>query len=171
MKTYELLTGERLDLSGLEKREAAFLDRLKADASEASADYFELLRRVKGREAIPLRGRPITPETARSPLYRAAHDIADRVGIEQGYVLRPDVDRTVAKPEAGLLSMTEAAELIGISRPAVHQALSEERLPGRRVGNAWVVRRSDAEAFKRGRSNATGTSAGGTTRTASARSR
>lgn len=151
MKTYELLSGERLDLSGLEKHEVEFLDGLKADATSEGADYFELLKRVKGREAVPLRGRTITPQTARSPLYRAAHDVADRLGIEQGYVLGPDVDRTVVKPEAGLLSMTEAAELIGISRPAVHQALHEERLRGRRVGNAWVVRRVDAEAFKRAR--------------------
>jgi len=164
MKTYELLTGESLDLGALKKEEVEFLDRLRADAAKEGADYFELLKRVKGPEGVPLRGRPITPATARSPLYRVAHDVADRVGIEQGYVLRSDADRTAVQPESGLLSMTEAADLIGISRPAVHQALREERLRGRRVGNAWVIRRADAEAFKRTRSDSAPEAKQGVTR-------
>jgi len=51
-------------------------------------DYFDLLRRVKGPEALPLRGGPITPTIAASVLYRVAHDIADRTGIEQGYLMK-----------------------------------------------------------------------------------
>ena len=152
MKTYELLTGETIGVTGLDAREEEFLRRLSADAKTGEADYFALLRMVKGPDALPLRGRSITAAVARSPLYRVAHDIADRVGIAQGYVLPPNADRTAVKQEADLLSLTEAADLVGISRPAAHQALTEGRLAGQRVGNAWVVRRSDAEAFKRARS-------------------
>ena len=98
---------------------------------------------------FPLRGGPITPAIAASAIYRAAHDMADRVGIEQGYLLAPDVERpTDLGVDDDLLSLAEAAELIGITRPAVHQAVKEERLRGRRVGNAWVIRRADAETFR-----------------------
>ena len=73
------------------------------------------------------------------------------------------------KHDAELLSLTETADLIGITRPAAHQALVEERLTGQRVGNAWVVRRPDAEAFRRGRSSRPGGAA--TTESARAASR
>jgi hypothetical protein len=156
METHELLTGEKLSLAGLTEEERAFLRRLARDA-EQGTDYFDLLRRVKGPKALPLRGGPITPAIATSVLYRVAHDIADRVGIEQGYLLAPEVAESV-ETEGGddLLSLTEAAELIGITRPAAHQALVEKRLRGRRVGNAWVVTRPDAEAFRKARSKRPG---------------
>jgi hypothetical protein len=155
MKTYELLTGETIGVAEFDKREEEFIRNLSTDA-EKGAEYFDLLKRVKGREALPLRGGQITPAIARSPLYRVAHDIADRAGVAQGYLLPPKADRTVVKYDAELLSLTEAADLIGITRPAAHQALTEKRLAGQRVGNAWVVRRSDAEAFQRGRSGRPG---------------
>jgi len=151
-KTYELLSGERLDLSQVTESDWTYLQELSTDAREG-ADYFDLLRRVKGPESPLLDGGRITKALVRSAVYRVAHDIADRVGIKQGYLLAPDVERpaTLGSPEK-LLSLTEAAELIGISRPATHQALVEGRLPGQKVGNAWVVTRADAEAFKRNRS-------------------
>jgi excisionase family DNA binding protein len=151
MKSYELLTGERIDAAAFDQREEDFIRKLSADA-ESGADYFDLLKRVKGPDAFPLRGGRITAAVARSPLYRIAHDVADRVGIVQGYLLDPKVDRSVVQPNAELLSLTEAAGLIGITRPAAHQALAEKRLVGQRVGNAWVVRRSDVETFMRARS-------------------
>ncbi len=165
METHKLLTGEVLSLSGLADSEREFLKRLSRDA-DRGADYFDLLRRVKGPKALPRGGGPITSATATSVLYRVAHDIADRIGINQGYLLAPDIARSV-NAEADLLSLTEAAEMIGITRPATHQALLEGRLSGQRVGNAWIVRRTDAEAFKRARSSRAGdppTSARGDTR-------
>jgi hypothetical protein len=164
MKTHRLLTGETLSLSKLTDEERGFLRGLAKDA-KAGTDYFELLKRVKGPKALPLRGGPITPAIAASVLYRVAHDIADRVGIEQGYLLAPEVARAApSNGTADLLSLTEAADLIGITRPAAHQALTEERLRGRRVGNAWVVARADAEAFKKARARSAGDSKTGTER-------
>jgi excisionase family DNA binding protein len=145
---HKLLDGEVVDTSGFSEAERRFLKEL-ADDGRRGAEYFDLLRRVKGPAALPLRGGRLTPQIARSAFYRVAHDIADRVGIEQGYLLAPDIERPVGRRvERELLSLTEAAELIGISRPAAHQALVEGRLKGQRVGKAWVVRRPDAMAFK-----------------------
>jgi len=169
METQKLLTGETLSHSMLTEEERAFLRRLAKDA-ERGADYFDLLRRVKGPKALPLHGGPITPAIAASVFYRAAHDIADRVGVEQGYLLAPDVARSVEANVTGhLLSLTEAADLIGITRPAAHQALTEARLRGRRIGNAWVVTRADAETFRKSRSTRTGDAkSGGAARSAHA---
>jgi hypothetical protein len=152
IEKYEALSGEVLNLSGLSRAESKYLEQLSADA-QRSVDYFELLRRVKGRDALPLRGGPLTPAIATSAFYRAAHDIVDRVGIEQGYLLAPDVAASARATNGtgDLLSLTEAADLIGISRPAAHQALKEERLRGRQVGNAWVIASADALAFKKAR--------------------
>ena len=155
METYKLLTGERLSLSTLTEAERAFLLRLTHDA-KPDVDYFDLLRQVKGPKALPLCGGPITPTIAASPLYRIAHDIVDRIGIEQGYLLAADIAKPVVVKDIGnLLSLTEAANLIGITRPAAHQAVLEERLHGQRVGNAWVIARADADAFKQARSKNT----------------
>ncbi len=152
MSSYRLLLGEVLELSLLTAEEMLYLRELSA-AAEGGAEYFDLLQRVKGKGALPLRGGAITPVIAMSVLYRAAHDIVDRVGIKQGFLLAPDVDRSTVKPGDDLLSLTEAAEFIGISRPATHQALVESRLVGQRVGNAWVIRRAAAEEFKEARSH------------------
>ncbi len=161
LKTHELLTGEALRLSALAQEEREFLRHLSRDAGRG-ADYFDLLRRVKGPDALPLRGGPITPAVAQSILYRVAHDIADRAGIAQGCLLEPDVAGSVELIDAtNLLSLTEAANLIGITRPAAHQALVEGRLHGRRVGNAWVLTLADAEAFREARSRRKGSAGDG----------
>jgi hypothetical protein len=151
VKTYTLLSGEIISLLGLSPADHQYLLKLNSDA-RGDVDYFDLLRRVKGPESPLLRDGRITKEVVRSAVYRAAHDIADRAGIEQGYLLAPDVEQpaTLGASEK-LLSLTEAAEVIGISRPATHQALVEGRLPGQKVGNAWVTTKTDAEAFKRKR--------------------
>ncbi len=154
MDKYELLNGEVLDLARLPPADRAFLAELSRDAA-AEGDYSDLLGRVKGPGAVPLRGGRITPDVAGSVLYRVAHDMADRVGIRQGLVLEPGVEVPDMDDEGGLLSLTEAADLIGISRAAAHQALRESRLRGLRVGTAWIVRRVDAESYQpRARSQA-----------------
>ncbi len=153
MAAHRLLEGEVIDTSGFSDAEHKFLKELSEDGRRG-AEYFDLLRRVKGPQALPLRRGRLTPQIASSAFYRVAHDIADRVGIEQGYLLAPDVERPMSGGlRQDLLSLTEAADLIGISRAAAHQALVEGRLRGQRVGNAWVVRRTDASAFKDTRDN------------------
>lgn len=45
-------------------------------------------------------------------------------------------------PVPELVSVTEAADILGVTRQAVLQRLDAGTLPGRRVGNAWVVQRA-----------------------------
>ncbi|EYR62156.1 hypothetical protein N866_11160 [Actinotalea ferrariae CF5-4] len=45
-------------------------------------------------------------------------------------------------PLPELVSVTEAAQSLRVSRQAVLQRLESGTLPGRKVGNAWVIQRS-----------------------------
>lgn len=54
----------------------------------------------------------------------------------------PEHDRHI--PD--LVSKAEAAKIIGISHQAVQQMIDNNRLPCAKVGNAWVIRRTVAEA-------------------------
>jgi len=47
-----------------------------------------------------------------------------------------------------VLSVTEAAELAGVSRTAVYYALQEGRLSGIRVGRAWVITEAAVVAWQ-----------------------
>ena len=153
MARHKLLDGEAVDTSAFSEAQHRFLKALARDGRRG-VEYFDLLRRVKGPGAVPLQGGRLTPRIARSAFYRVAHDIADRIGLAQGFLLEAGVEVPAnADLHQDLLSLTEAADLIGISRPAAHQALVEGRLQGQRVGNAWVVRRTEARAFKESRGN------------------
>jgi excisionase family DNA binding protein len=47
-----------------------------------------------------------------------------------------------------VLSVTEAAELAGVSRTAVYYALQDGRLEGLRVGRAWVITEANVLAWQ-----------------------
>ena len=53
-----------------------------------------------------------------------------------------------------LLSVTEAAERIGITRSAVQQAIQSGRLPAQRIGNRFVIRLADVVAYEVARGGA-----------------
>lgn len=81
---YKLLSGETLDLSRLPKTDIEFLLNLSRRAMD-DEDYFSLERAVCGSGAYPLKGSGrVTREVHANPLFRAAEDIVDRVGIRQG---------------------------------------------------------------------------------------
>lgn len=57
-------------------------------------------------------------------------------------------------PKASLsqfCSVTEAAEITGVSDRQVRNALEDGRIVGEKVGFAWMVLRSSAESFQRQR--------------------
>ncbi len=45
------------------------------------------------------------------------------------------------------LSVTQAAEVMGVSRSAVQQLVMRGRLPARRIGHVWIIRRADLDAY------------------------
>jgi excisionase family DNA binding protein len=48
-----------------------------------------------------------------------------------------------------LVTVAEAAEIIGLSRVRVRQLVASGTLPAEKVGRDWLVRRSVAERFAR----------------------
>lgn len=47
--------------------------------------------------------------------------------------------------ESDECSITEAAEMLGLSRQRVHILLQNGQLEGRKVGNAWIINRDSVE--------------------------
>lgn len=143
---YSLLKGEVVDLGTLPKNDLAFLLDLQRRALEEE-DYFDLERSVCGPGAYPLKGNPrVTATTHRSVLFRVAEDIVERVGIRQG-VLAPDDDDELV-PTDGIMSATEAAEHLGITRSAVIKSAQTGRIKGRKVGKTWMLLKRSVDSYQ-----------------------
>lgn len=153
MKTYRLLNGKTLDLGELSRTERAFLRDLRRMVRQ-DVDYFEICRAAVGHGSPARRGRQtINPQIAATPLYLAAGDIATRAGIGQGLILAPEFEHLRERfPRDGSnISATQAADLIGISRAAVHKAIHAGTLEALHIGNVTVVNRKSAEGYRKRR--------------------
>lgn len=142
---YELLNGKPLDLSSLPKKDVEFLLDLMQRAMN-DEDYFELERGVCGKGAYPLKSSPrVTRQIHDSLLFQVAEDIVDRVGIRQG-VLAPDPgDERL--PTEEIVSVTEAAGTLGITRSAVIKAAQAGRIKGKKIGHTWALLRRSVESY------------------------
>lgn len=144
--TYQLLDGERINLAKLPKEDLAFLLDFQRRAME-DEDYFDLERTVCGPKAYPLKGSlRVTREVHRTPVFRVAEDIAYRVGIRQG-VLAPNEDDELV-PIEGIMSVSEAAEELGITRSAVVKAAQAGRIMGKKIGRTWALLRRSVESYE-----------------------
>ena len=56
---------------------------------------------------------------------------------------------TNAKREPGVETVTgtEAATILGVSKQRLCKLLRDGRIPAKREGHAWIVKRADVEAF------------------------
>jgi hypothetical protein len=143
---YTLLSGRQLSLGWLDEMDMQYLEGL-AEKAKAGEDYFELLKLVRGHGAYPRDGGSLTPEVAQSLVFQVATDIVERAGIEQGLSIHPQ-DLFDIPQETPLVSIAQAAEIIGFSKAATHQALMKGKLRGWLVGNYWVLDRSSVERFR-----------------------
>jgi hypothetical protein len=148
-----LLDGRTVELGTLDARQRAFLADL--DKMERQGiSYFEIYRTALGPGSLALQGRSrVDRKLAESPLYLAAQDLATRAGIAQGLILAPEHARERAKApvDGSMISVTQAAALIGITRAAVYKAIERQALAALRLGNVTVVNREAALAYRDGR--------------------
>lgn len=144
--SYRMLNGETLAISTLPKADMEFLLDLMHRVME-DEDYFSLERSVCGPNAYPLMGSPrVTREIHDSLLFRAAEDIVDRAGIRMG-VLAPDRgDERV--PIEEIMSVTEAAKKLKVTRSAVIKAAQSGRIKGKKIGHTWALLRQSAESYQ-----------------------
>jgi excisionase family DNA binding protein len=153
MKRHKLLSGEAVDLAGVEARDLAFLKNLQPMAT-SGISFFELERVAIGPGSPALQGwSRVTREIVSSPLYRVATDIATRAGIAEGLILAAEhADKRSQIPaDRSLMSVTQAADTLGISRAAVHKAIQQKRLAAQRYGNVLLIDREAVLRYKRAR--------------------
>ena len=153
MKRHKLLSGEAIVLEDLKARDIAFLKNLQRMAKDGIS-FFELERVAIGPGSPALQGwSRVTREIVSSPLYRVAADIATRAGVAEGLILAPEHEgkRTQIPADRSLMSITQAATALGISRAAVHKAIQQERLSAQRYGNVILVSREAVLRYKQQR--------------------
>lgn len=153
MKRYRLLSGETVGLEDLDARDAAFLKNLQRMAKDGIS-FFEVERVAIGPGSPALQGwSRVTPEIVSSPLYRVAADIATRAGIAEGLILAPEHEqkRSQIPSDRSLMSVTQAANALGVSRAAVHKAIQQKRLAAQRYGNVILVSRDAVRQYKQER--------------------
>ncbi len=144
--TYQLLNGEDLTLAELPRADMEFLFDLMRRAV-GDEEYFSLERSVCGPGAYPLKGAGrVTAQIHRSLLFRVAEDIMDRAGIRQGF-LAPDLEGGRV-PVEDIVSVTEAAESLGVTRSAVIKAAQTGRIKGRKIGHTWTLLRRSVDNYK-----------------------
>ncbi len=170
MEKYSLLSGKEVDLTMFDERERRFLDDLLA-MGKSGVSYFEVYRMAIGPGSIALQGRnQVNHRILSSELYQLARDIATRIGIDQGRILAPEheAERDNLPRDFKMVSVAQAAELIGITRAAVYKAIKTNKLRAHKIGNVTVVDKAAAVAFRQRRKMAepgkqpSGTSAAGT---------
>ena len=153
MKRHKLLSGEAVRLEDIEARDLAFLKNLQRMAT-SGISFFELERVAIGPGSPALQGwSRVTRDIVSSPLYRVAADIATRAGIAEGLILAAEHEgkRSQIPADRSLMSVTQAADTLGISRAAVHKALQQNRLAGDRYGNVVLVRRAAVLGYQKER--------------------
>ena len=152
LKAYITLTEQRIDFSELTSEEKAFLGRI-VKAYEASEAYPNFVNKINAPGSLALGGGQwVTEKVAASPLYRVCLDLADRLGIAQGFLaLGPNssIEDTgfVERREPDYVSSEEAARLLGVTAEAIRKAIREKRIPARQVGRTYLVERQAVEAY------------------------
>jgi excisionase family DNA binding protein len=144
-----LLSGEAIELADLTPHELSFLRSLKKLVKDG-VSYFDIERAAIGPGSPALNGRNrVDHRIVSSPLYRVARDIATEAGIHQNLILAPEHEklRRELPTDRSMISVTQAANFLGISRAAVHKAIQQRRLKARKIGNLVIVDREDCEAY------------------------
>jgi len=117
----------------LTNSERIYLEWLECRANEGES-FSSLLPSVIGPGAFPLRGKgDVDDEVRARPLFQAAEELLHRVEhVETARAMHPEASDLTA-PRA-LLSVTDTAFRLGISRVAVVKAIQTKRLAAYEMG-------------------------------------
>jgi excisionase family DNA binding protein len=151
--SYVTLEAEKISLGRLTGEERRFLGQMVSlfknggsylDFENAYMDPGSVVFRHAKRLGTPVEG---------TPLYQVCEDLARRLGIRQGFLVKEEVVRYQHTPEGERRELTtgEVAKLAGCTHEAVRKAIRTGRLRGRRVGYLSLIWDKDAEAFANGR--------------------
>lgn len=125
-------------------------ERLADDWMPALADYHAVMASSPTGYVVIVISLPAeTLRQACSTALAVVQDVTGRTATSVQVMTTETFDaRSKSEPEAlpRMLSPTQAAEILGQSRQNVLLMLEQQRLPGQKVGNSWVILASAVEA-------------------------
>lgn len=149
MPTYTLLSGETVEYTADEAL-ADFITRVRVAAADPTVTVTSLTDLLYSEEnpllvpgIIPGRG-AVTREVFENPAYHVLLDVLDQKRIQTGHL---DIEQAHA---SYTVSVTDAAAALGISRPAVLQAIKAKRLAAIQKGGQWWIRPESVEGYRVG---------------------
>lgn len=148
--TYPTDDGKTLSLKSLNAEDRAFLGKL-FQAYEREENYLGFKHLYTAPDSQTYKhakrvGKPV----AETVLFQVCEDLARRLGMRQGYVVKEEIAEygATAGPRHELTT-GQVAAMAGCSTEAVRRAIRSWRLPARMVGRLALVWEKDAEAFAR----------------------
>lgn len=148
MERYTTLAGETVEYRRPEPALAAFLARVVDAAHDPGVTESAMIDLLYGPEnplldtsIIPGRG-VVTKAAFEHPVYRVLQDLLGRKRVQVGTL------DLAASDARHTVSVTEAAERLGVHPSAVRQALQTGRLAGRKVGGTWLTTEEALASFR-----------------------
>lgn len=151
--SYSTLEGAQVSLGRLTAEERRFLGQMIGHF-KMGGSYLDFENLYMDPDSVVFRHAVrLGKSVAETPLYRVCDDLARRLGIRQGYLVREQVFRH-SEPEAAErreLTTGEVAKLANCTHEAVRKAIRTGRLRARRVGRLSHIWDQDARAFSEAR--------------------
>lgn len=152
--TYVTLEGKQLPLGRLTAEERRFLGSMYGRFKRGSS-YLDFENSYMDPDSIVYRhAKRLGKSVSETPLYQVCEDLARRLGIRQGFLVKDEVVRFPAESEKGErreLTTGDVAKLAGCTHEAVRKAIRTGRLRARRIGRLSLVWDKDAQAFAESR--------------------
>lgn len=146
---YETLGGSSVPLVGLKSAEKAFLAGIYREY-ESGKNYLNFKQLYSHPDSIVFQSaRRLRKPLEESPLYLVCDDLALRLGLRQGYLVKEEIMQYQATPmtERKELTTGQVAKMAGCSAQAVWKAIITARLRARKVGRLALIWDEDAKAF------------------------
>jgi len=146
---YETLELEKISLSHLSNGDKELRNAMFKSA-EAGTNYLSFKTAFLRTDApIFAYAKKLEKEPEETPLYKIAMDLATRLGIDQGYLVREEVVKREADQKAPHKEFTtgQVAKMAGCSSQAVWKAILTWRLRARKVGKIALIAENDAIAY------------------------
>lgn len=150
-ESYQTVDGKAIPLKDLDADDKAFLAKI-SEAYERGENFLNFKHLFTDPAGQPFRhAKRVEKPVAETALYQVCKDLARRLGMRQGYVVKestPPYGATAGEPRRELTT-GQVAEMAGCTTEAVRRAIRTWRLPARMVGRLALVWEKDAEVFAR----------------------
>lgn len=148
MRRYKMLSGDVIEYEAPAKEVDDYLAQIKVAANNPDISPGELVDLMYSEDnpllktgIIPGRG-VVTREVSNHPVYHVMLDLLEQKRIQAGVL-----DREAAESQY-TMTVSEAADRLGVSKSAVRQAIQKNKLAGRKVGRRWKLYPESVDAYE-----------------------